>query len=187
MGFHSRQRSNRVVSTEAEYPVHHNRVRSKSITEADRGDKETFVIDKQIPDTDMSRIEVSSPHQESDSVFIKDPEMAEDSIVSNRNKNRIVSEPFARHGFEGQDNGSEETFPRHAVDPDIPFRDTGTNYTGDKKHRTAWAQPHMINPADFPVMKDSQASVVSQRNATEPYSDSSGIMENAEPVTRDFS
>ena len=184
---HSRQRSNRLASTEAEYPVHHNRIGSKSIIEADRGDKETFVIDKQIPDTDMSRIDDSSPHQVSDNVFIKDPETAEDSVVSSRNKTRIVSEPFDRHEFEGQDNGSEETFMQHTVDPDSPFRNAGTNLSGDKKHRTAWAQPHMINPADFPVVKDSQTSMVIERNSREPYSDSSGILDNAEPITGGFS
>ena len=127
--------------------------------EIDRNDKETFVIDKRIPSADMTGIELGSPSQGSDTVFISDSGKADVSGLYNRNKTRLVSEPFNERNFgEGNDN-YEECDRHYGVDPDVLPRYPYAIVTNEKLHRTAWAEPHVINPADFPLVEDAQASV----------------------------
>ena len=161
------QHDDRTLLTEADYLVHHNRIGSKTIMEVERSDKETFVIAKQRPSSEVYNADFSSPGQVSDNVFVNDPELVEDSLYSSRNKTRTVPKPFNGHEFAEGDSTHEET-NYYARDGDS-IRNAGDSTTADKRHRTAWAEPHIICPANFPIVEVAQASAAIENDRTEPY------------------
>ena len=155
----SRQRSSGIVSTNADYPVHENHIGSGSIMEASRRDKETFIIDKKTSDREEP-VDISNPDQLYDSVFMKDPEMMEKYAVSRGDRTSPVSDPLSGHVSVEENKGDGDSNWHHARDPDASFQTTGAKLSSDRKHRTAWTEPHVINPADFPIIANSELSVV---------------------------
>lgn len=148
------QRSDRIISTEADYPVNQNRIGSNTIIEADRYDKETFLIEKRFPNSDLTGVDYASPNQDSDSVFIGGPDLVE------MNGTR-VKEP-ANISVELDVKTSELD---HVIEPGRASRNlidsVPVSAENKRTHRTAWAQPQMIDPAQFFPVEDSRASAVS--------------------------